>query len=381
MAYRDVNYSLQRNPLVLPALLLAAGIAAGSELVSEPWMVAVVLVGIVAAAFMVKNPMHQTKLLYLCVFVLGMLLSSVADPKEHSLSESNAVQQWVDVQYEKSGVRNHKLLAAMTTGKTVDTRSVVSEVRHDYSTAGVAHLLALSGLHVGLFYAVVLFLFMRRRHSAVVQIIVLSSVWIYVLLTGAAASTVRAGIMVTLHALSLMLYREPLPFNQLALAALLILVVSPLDLFDVGFIMSFGAVISIFMYSPLIMLKVENKIVRWLCATVCISVSAQIGVAPVLAYVFGQISPYFLISNLVIVPTAMVVIYGAAVILLLAPIPVMQAFVARNVSVVLDEMDRFIHYIAHLPGAEAHVEINMVQTICCYVIIVAVAFLIKVIRD
>lgn len=381
MSYRDINYSLQRNPLVVPAILLAAGITIGSWLMPEIWMVFVALACIVGVAFAVRQPMYQTGIMYLSLLLLGVLLFSTAKPGEHTIPPPNAVQQWVDTQYERAGIQHHQLLTAMTVGKTLDTRDAVNEVRHEYSTAGVAHLLALSGLHVGFFYALVLFLAMKRKHSAVVQVLVLSAVWMYVLLTGAAASTVRAGIMVTLHALSLMLYRDPLPFNQVSLAALLILIVSPLQLFDIGFILSFCSVISIFLVMPLIMPKVENRLLRWVCASVCLSVAAQIGVAPVLANVFGQVTPYFLVANLVVVPAAMLVIYGAMAVLILSPVPMVQQGLARVVSFILDEMDVFIHHVANLPGADVSVSLNMAQTICCYITIVALVFMIKVLKD
>lgn len=381
MTYRDVNFSLQRNPLVVPAIMLATGIALGSWLIPEPWIIALVLVCMTILALLLKAPILQTLLLYICTLVLGILLFSVSIPNRNKVVEANAIQHWVNNQYTKAGIEKHELLTAMTIGKTIETRGAVNDVRREYSTAGVAHLLALSGLHVGFFYAAVLFLAMKRRHNAVVQIVILSSVWMYVLLTGCATSTIRAGLMVSIHSLSLMLYRTPMPFNTVALSSILILLVSPLQIFDLGFILSFGAVLSILIYVPLFMPKVENRLLRWICASVCVSLAAQIGVAPVQALIFGHISPYFLVSNLVVLPVAMVVIYGAMLVLLLSQLPVFQVFAGSVISKILDKMDCFIHYVATLPGADLNVNINMAQTMCCYVVIVAVALVIKVIRD
>lgn len=381
MTYRDVNFSLQRNPLVVPAIMLATGIALGSWLIPEPWIIALVLVCMTILTLLLKAPILQTLLLYICTLVLGILLFSVSIPNRNKVVEANAIQHWVNNQYTKAGIEKHELLTAMTIGKTIETRGAVNDVRREYSTAGVAHLLALSGLHVGFFYAAVLFLAMKRRHNAVVQIVILSSVWMYVLLTGCATSTIRAGLMVSIHSLSLMLYRTPMPFNTVALSSILILLVSPLQFFDLGFILSFGAVLSILIYVPLFMPKVENRLLRWICTSVCVSLAAQIGVAPVQALIFGHISPYFLVSNLVVLPVAMVIIYGAMLVLLLSQLPVLQVFAGSVISKILDKMDCFIHYVATLPGADLNVNINMAQTMCCYVVIVAVALVIKVIRD
>ena len=131
------------------------------------------------------------------------------------------------------------VLSAMTLG---DKENMTKELREQFSVSGASHVLALSGLHLGIIYAILSCLFVWRRRSVAGHVISLSAIWAYVFVTGMSPSTVRSALMISVYALAVMSGRARMSLNALSAAALLMLAISPCDVFDVGFQMSFAAV-------------------------------------------------------------------------------------------------------------------------------------------
>ncbi len=213
----------------------------------------------------------------------------------------------------------YAVLAAMTLG---DKTALTHELRDIYALSGASHVLALSGLHIGILYMVFTLLVVGRRLRLVMQLIAVFAIWAFALLVGLPSSVVRASTMVTTYALVTMTGRSRASVNALALSALLILVAAPLSLFDVGFQLSFAAMLAILALQPLSERIVsrewllEHRFTRWLWGLTTVSVAAQVGTAPLVAYYFGRLPVYFLLTNLVVIPAASAILYLAPVVLL-----------------------------------------------------------------
>ena len=208
----------------------------------------------------------------------------------------------------------YALLSGLTLGHK---DSFSEELIHTFRATGTGHILAVSGLHVGIIYAVLLFsLSFIRRHSRffiLKQIIVIVLLWAYCFIIGLPPSAVRACIMLSIFSLGEMFGRRGYSYNTIFAAAFFILVWNPFKLFDIGFQLSFVAVLSICFFMSFISnsIKIENKILRYIWNIFCLSLAVQIGVLPLSVYYFGIFPSYFFITNLLIVPIVSFIIYDA----------------------------------------------------------------------
>ncbi len=173
----------------------------------------------------------------------------------------------------------------------------------DYSRTGVAHIVAISGMHITLFFSVLAYLlyWIKSRDKAWLKyLIILPLVWGYIAITGFPPSAVRAGIMFSLVSLALFVRREQTLINSLLATAFFILLFRPFWLFDVGFQLSFLSVLSIFIfYKPISKWwQPQNKILNYLWQIIALSISVQILLTPIVIYYFHQISVGSVIANL-----------------------------------------------------------------------------------
>ncbi len=201
-----------------------------------------------------------------------------------------------------------------------DKASVSDSLREDFQRTGIGHLLAISGLHVGLTATVVFFIFSRgfgflpgllrrawTKKSAVVP--ALLAVWYYGLLAGMSPSTQRAVIMVTVFLATFFLERPQDTLNSVAVAALTILIVQPPSLFAVSFQLSFAAVVTIVLGLSLISGRdrlssegVWRTLLRRITAALSVSLAAILGTLPLVLYYFNETSLVGILSNLVFIP-------------------------------------------------------------------------------
>lgn len=207
------------------------------------------------------------------------------------------------------------LISALTLGYRGD---LSDDIQEDFSASGTAHVLAVSGLHVGIIYIIIdlLFSFLGKSGSRYVirQILVILTLWFYVFLAGSPASVMRAAIMLTIFCLGNIRHRKGFTYNTLAAAAFFILLFSPFSLFDVGFQMSFGAVVAILYFQPKLhaLYIPKGRIGKYVWNLLTVSTAAQLGVFPLVLYYFGTFPTWFFATNLLVVPLIGLVIYAAA---------------------------------------------------------------------
>lgn len=266
----------------------------------------------------------------------------------------------------------YAVVAAMALG---DKSALTQELKDVYSVTGASHILALSGLHLGIIYTLLSLFVFSRRWQMLSQIIIMLSIWGFVFLVGLSTSVMRSAVMLSVYALLSLGHRDRMSVNTLAFTAIVMLMVNPMSLFDDGFQMSYMAVFSILLFVPLMEgifsaeYLMSHRVVRWFWGMVAVSLSAQIGTAPLIAYYFGRFSCYFLPTNFIVIPAAMLILYLSLVVLLVPSL----AFILFEIVAMLNSL---LTKMASIPGASIdNLHPTKIQTTMIYVIIVAVYLL------
>lgn len=187
------------------------------------------------------------------------------------------------------------------------------DINAAYVTAGTMHVLAVSGLHVGIIYGF-FFLFLKpyqlsTRKRAVYLSLVISIIWVYALVTGMSPSVMRAATMFTLMGLAQMKSRNPSIFNAVALSAMILLVFDPFILFTVGFQLSYMAVLGIVLFQPKIAgwWEPRNWAINYLWQISSVGIAAQLATFPIAVHYFHVFPTYFMFSNLIAIPGAFLI--------------------------------------------------------------------------
>ena len=234
-----------------------------------------------------------------------------------------------------------------------------------FRNAGIAHLLCVSGLHVGIVAwlagAALFFLGLRRWQRILKRLLQIAAIWLFVLLTGMAPSTLRAGVMFSLLLIGGMFEQRPNSLNNLCTSMAVLLLVRPMMLFDVGFQLSYAAVCGIIIWhKPLCELipflcQPNPKWYLWLpqkiWALACLSTSAQLATLPLVLYHFHQFPLYFLIANLTVVPFAGVLLATVMLMLATSAMPVLCGWFTRLLQMELVGVDGLTQWIGILPYA------------------------------
>ncbi|MCR5680672.1 MAG: ComEC/Rec2 family competence protein [Prevotella sp.] len=206
----------------------------------------------------------------------------------------------------------YSVLAAMTLG---DKSGLTADVRHTFSQTGSSHILALSGLHLGIICLLLTRLMPCGRRWWIGQVLVVLALWAFALLTGLSTSVVRSATMLSLYVIFSAGARRRAPLNVLCFTAIVMLMVSPGVLFDVGFQLSFLSVAAILLFFPVADQYVSQRwllqhpLARWLWSMTVVSTAAQLGTAPLVAYYFHQLPVWFLLTNLFVVPLTTLILY------------------------------------------------------------------------
>ncbi len=313
--------------------------------------------------------------------VLAPLNPEQFDYKEYLMNKNITHQvyldknSWIDMGYNISNpiyvfsyfIRDYLLTTINSLGVEGEEYSVAAaillgydddlgaELRQSYVVAGAMHVLCVSGLHVGIIFMVfsymLAFLDKKPKMQKLKQLILLILIWFYALLAGLAPSILRATVMLSFVIVGNMINRKGILMNSIAASAFILLLLNPANLFDVGFQLSYVAVIGIvtlqrhisrlfyFRYKPL------NKI--WEITSV--TIAAQITTTPFSIYYFHQFPSYFWLSNLFMTPVSTVVIVGGMVMLLLCFLPYLNIAVAFCVNMMIKIMNGGVIFIESLP--------------------------------
>lgn len=213
------------------------------------------------------------------------------------------------------------VITALTLG---EKRDMDKSLKRAYSSAGAMHILALSGLHIGIIFLIITKLLfpisLLPRGKTLVKIISVIVIFLYAIITGCSPSVLRASLMIFLYKIAQISYRDIDKWSCIALAALVICIISPTDIYSAGFQLSFAAVIGIGLFYPsckdawnwlsnYIKNSAAKRGLKFIWETLSISICCQITTLPIVLYYFGFASQFYLITNIAAIPIATGILY------------------------------------------------------------------------
>lgn len=383
------NRLLDNAPLLRLAVCMIIGITIANY-IELPIPIFPVFAGMVVIALLLGSHRYlQSVAILLCFLLMGMFLMQrqLSMPDEsQSVSRIDRSKQFFLSQRSKllerfadGGVDGdaYAVVAAMSLG---DKSALTRDLKDTYSVSGASHVLALSGLHLGIIYMLLSVLLPRRRWPALSQLLIILFIWAFVFLVGMSVSVVRSAIMLTVYGLLSIGNRDKMSINALAFTAIVMLMWNPAWLFDVGFQMSFLAVFAILLFVPLFddVFSAEYLMAhRWIkriWGLVVVSCSAQLGVAPLIAFYFGRFSTYFLLTNFIVIPAAMAILWLSLVVLLFPSLAYILLYIVQCLNTILSR-------ITALPGACIdNLHPSVLQVMLIYVLIFCSYLLIERIK-
>ena len=218
-------------------------------------------------------------------------------------------------QYRQMGIEGKELgiLSALTLGYR---ENLDKGVQRSFSVSGAMHVLAVSGLHTGIVWGIVVWLLTlggwfkplweEKWKRWLLNIIAIVLIWMYAFVTGLSPSVMRSALMLSFWALSGLLEKQISRWNPLFAAAVIILIINPLALWSVSFQLSFAAVAGIMLIGQKMQrsISLKGRMLQYVGGLMLVSVAAQIATMPLTMHYFGQTSNYFALTNLVVIPMA-----------------------------------------------------------------------------
>ncbi len=249
----------------------------------------------------------------------------------------------------------YAVASALLVGYTDD---LSDEMRTAYAETGSMHALAVSGTHIGMLYVGLMFLIsklrLRGKKGRLFEIsLTLIAIWAFTFLTGATASVLRASVMFSVYMFGKAFWREASAWNVLAASAFILLIFNPYFLFNVGFQLSYAAVIGMVFFYPRFY-KMFPPLSRWLdepLQVFLVGVAAQLGTLPLSLFYFNQFPIYFWLAGWVVVFVGAVFLWGGAILVLLdSGSQILADWLGKVLYYMLLWMNKIIFSIQGIPG-------------------------------
>ncbi len=276
------------------------------------------------------------------------------------------------------GADESSLAKALLIGYRVD---LDKDLVQAYSNVGVVHLIAISGMHLALIYYFLLWIFARipviKKSKYTQLILVLFCLWFFALLTGATASVLRSAVMFTFISIGSSFDKKNSIYNSLAISAFLLLCYDPFMLWDVGFQLSYLAVLGIVIFQKYIYnwFHFKSKIFNlgWKLASV--SLAAQLLTLPICIYYFHQFPLLFLLSNMIAIPLSTVALWGCIAIVALSPIPFAALYLGKLVWLSIWLLNHSVLLINWIPFSIWNgLFLSITATLLLYLIFISVLY-------
>ena len=232
---------------------------------------------------------------------------------------------------------------------------LADEVRKNYVAAGSMHILCVSGMHVGIIYLLASFLlgFLNRKKWQVTlkQVLLLFLIWFYALIAGLSPSILRSALMISFVIIGEVIRRKGFIVNSIAASAFILLCINPNNLFEIGFLLSYSAVVGIVVLQHPIydLLYVKNKLLDKAWEITAVALAAQVATIPYTLFYFNQFTTYFWLSNLFMTPISFVVVISGMVLLMVSWIPYVNTLVGYLVWGAVYVMNWLVAKIESLP--------------------------------
>ncbi len=249
-----------------------------------------------------------------------------------------------------------------------------------YSNTGVVHIIAISGMHLGLIYVMLVWLFAKipliNKSKLLQVILILCCLWLFSLLTGASASVLRSAVMFTFITIGNNLAKKTSIYNSLAASAFVMLCYNPYFLWDVGFQLSYLAVVGIIVFQKPIynLIYIKNKFIDKVWQLMAISLAAQILTFPICIYYFHQFPNLFLLTNIIAVPLSSIILYAEIFLVAFSWIPFVGAWLGKITGSLVWVMNKIIVWISSFWFAVwDRIPANALSTWLLYAVVIAIS--------
>lgn len=274
----------------------------------------------------------------------------------------------------------HAIMQTLVTGSR---HAMTPQLRDDYTKTSLAHLLAVSGLHLGIVYMVVITLlkplgFIYRGHL-VADLLAIIFIWIFAVMSGLSAPIIRAAIMVSILQLSKVLCREYVSVNALCAALLIMLIYRPSYLYDISFELSALAVAGIVLWGTPLLRRIKSSkwIVRYLASSIVIGTMATLWTLPILSHTFGYITlASIALTPVVILFTYAIVFFGLAALMMPHPISQYLAMVSQWAA---ECQNSVVSYVARWESISIEYSLSTEGVAICYIVIAIISTIILVV--
>lgn len=267
---------------------------------------------------------------------------------------------------------------AIASALLLGNRNLLNEdILRAFSSSGATHILAVSGLHVGIFYSIISMLFQwlkKIKHLKYFHpIITISFIWFYVLLTGASPSVMRAATMFSFFAIGKAINNQFSTYNIIALSAIILIAINPYIITEVGFQLSYFAVIGIIYLQPKIyrFFAIKNYLIDKIWAITAVSIAAQISTFPLILLYFHQFPNLFWISNLIVIPSAGIILISGILLFIFSWSVTIATFIGSFLSYVIILLNYCLKLIESIPFAlSTGLNISHIQSFLIYLLII-----------
>ena len=289
--------------------------------------------------------------IYHQIFLKDQVVLAIPQSPKSIMDYAQAIREMFNKRFQKLAFKptEHALINALLLGQRQD---ITTDVYEDYAKAGAIHILAISGLHIGILLLILQFIMkplLYFRHGKFVRLLmILCLLWSFAIIAGLSPSVVRAVTMFSLFAIVRGLKRTSNSLNTLAVSAFILLVFRPRFCFDVGFRLSYAAVASIITVKPVLdkWWRIKHRIGNWFLDLFKVSIAAQIGVLPLSLYYFHQFPGLFFVTNMVVVPCLILILGLGILMLVLIGIHQPPDLLIQILSWFVQIMNRFVEWVA-----------------------------------
>ncbi len=252
------------------------------------------------------------------------------------------------------------------------------ELKASYASAGVSHILCVSGMHVGVIFMILNFLLQPLDYSKQLRllkaVLLMIFIWLYACITGLSPSVTRAATMFSFVTIGNMMRRNTNIFHSLFASLFILLIINPLLIFEIGFQLSYAAVFGIVIFQQKLveLWEPKSKIINYFWNLITVSVAAQLATFPLSVYTFGQFPNYFLLANLSVISLSFLVVVSGVCLLAVSFIPIVSSWIAWLLTREIRLMNFLIQSIEKLPGSVTeNISISWVQMLLIYLCIIA----------
>ncbi|WP_296382233.1 ComEC/Rec2 family competence protein [Winogradskyella sp.] len=323
------------------------------------------------------NKYLKLKQVYHQLYLKQDELLLLSDSKTTIYGFADKLRTTINTKLIEAGFKNEALsiMNALLLGQR---QTIDKTIYNNYVNSGTIHILAVSGLHVGIILWILNFIFKPllylKNGNYLRMVILVTTLWSFAVIAGLSPSVTRAVTMFSIISIAMHLKRSTNIYNTLIISAFIILLFKPTFLFEVGFQMSYLAVLGIVSVQPIIyrLWKPKFLVTDKLWQIFTVTLAAQAGVVPISLFYFHQFPGLFFISNIVVIPFLGLILGFGLLVIALALLNMLPDFIVVAYSFIIDSLNDFIAWVAQFEGfLFRDIPYTILQVICSYLIIAA----------